>query len=96
MEEVNRVGIPAGDAQLKKISAPTVGVTDAPVSNIKLGPEVEVAVSTVAELLGESDGITLLRECYRQEKRSVLRLHGYLPGCLVTGASSCWTHLIRN
>jgi bacillithiol biosynthesis cysteine-adding enzyme BshC len=65
LEEVNQVGIPGPDAQFKKISAPTEGVTDAPVSNIKLGPEVDTAVNAVAELLGESDGTTLLRECYR-------------------------------
>jgi len=65
LEEVNQVGIPAADAQLKTLSAPTVGVTNAPVGNIKLGPEVDAAVSAVAELLGESDGTTLLRECYR-------------------------------
>ena len=65
LDEVNQVGIPSADAQLKKITAPAQGVTDAPVSNIKLGPEVDAAVNAVAELLGESDGITLLRESYR-------------------------------
>jgi len=65
LEEVNQVTIPGADAQVKRISAPTEGVRDAPVSNIKFGAEVDAAVNAVAELLGESEGVTLLRQCYR-------------------------------
>jgi bacillithiol biosynthesis cysteine-adding enzyme BshC len=65
LEEVNQIGIPGADAQLKKISAPTEGLTDAPISNIKLGQEVDASVNAVVELIGVSDGIALLRECYR-------------------------------
>ena len=65
LEEVNQVFIPGTDAQLKKISAPAEGVTGAPVADVKLGAEVEASLNTAAELLGESEGIALLREAYR-------------------------------
>jgi bacillithiol biosynthesis cysteine-adding enzyme BshC len=63
LEEVNQVSIPGPDAQLKKISAAADGVPGAPVANVKLGAE--ASLNAVAELLGDSEGISLLREAYR-------------------------------
>jgi bacillithiol synthase len=65
LAEVNQVSIPGAEAQLKKISAPTEGVTDAPVADVELGSEIEAAINAVTELLGESEATALLRGSYR-------------------------------
>ncbi len=65
LEEVNQVSIPGAEAQLKKFSAVTVGPAGAPVANVILGPEIEGTIAQLAELLGDSDGIALLRDSFR-------------------------------
>jgi bacillithiol biosynthesis cysteine-adding enzyme BshC len=65
LEEVNHVSVPGLDAVLTRISAPAVGIPDAPVANMKLGAEIEASINLVAEMLGESEGVELLRAAYR-------------------------------
>ena len=65
LEEVNNASLPGPDGALVKITAPSHGVTDAPVSTVKFGPEIEQVVQSALDLLGESEASEWLREAYR-------------------------------
>lgn len=65
LEEVNQVSIPGPEAQLKRFSAVTQGPAGAPVAAIKLGAGIETTINQMAELLGDSEAVGLLRDSYR-------------------------------
>lgn len=65
LAEVNHIDIPGSDFSLQRLLTTTQGVPDASVGMIPFGPEIEAAVETAAQLLGDSDITTLLREAYR-------------------------------
>jgi bacillithiol synthase len=83
LEEVNQVQVPGAEASLQKFSARVSAVKDAPVGRIVLGPEIETALQAMAENLGESEAIQLLRESYGRKEtfgsafgKYLLRLFG--------------------
>lgn len=65
LAEANHVSIPGVNAKLQTITTSTHGIPEAPVGQIKFGPEVEAAVSEAAALLGENEIAQFLRESYR-------------------------------
>ena len=65
LAEVNHVGIPGQDGGLQILSVPTQGIPDAPVGTVTFGPEIEAVVEKAAELLGNSEVSTVVREAYR-------------------------------
>lgn len=65
LDEVNHVKIPGSDGVLHTLTAATKGVPDAPVGNVTFGPEIEAALNSAIELLGETEASSYLRESYR-------------------------------
>jgi bacillithiol synthase len=65
LDEVNHVKIPGGESVLRTLSTPSRGVTDAPVGRVTLGSEIEPVLNSAAELLGETEASSCLRESYR-------------------------------
>ena len=65
LEEINHVKIPGGEGDLRKVSTASQGVLDAPVGRVTLGPEIEAVVNSAAELLGDTEASSHLRESYR-------------------------------
>jgi bacillithiol synthase len=65
LAEINDIKIPGPDSVLHDLTAPTQGVPDAPVGSLSFGQEIELVVEAVAQLLGESQVVGWLRECYR-------------------------------
>src|SRR2546421_1834953 len=65
LAEINHVSIPRGDGSLQKLDATTRGLPDAPVGTVTFGEEIDSLVNTAAELLGESEVASLLRQSYR-------------------------------
>jgi bacillithiol biosynthesis cysteine-adding enzyme BshC len=63
--EVNHVYLPQADSTLKKLTVEANGTTGAPMSDMRLEPQVEQLVAEASELLGETSFANLLRECYR-------------------------------
>jgi bacillithiol synthase len=65
LAEVNHVEIPAGEGILRTLVADTHGVPDAPVGKVTFGSEIESVVNSAAEVLGETEATSYLREAYR-------------------------------
>jgi bacillithiol biosynthesis cysteine-adding enzyme BshC len=65
LDEVNQVKVPDNEGVLRTFISPTLGVPDAPVGRITLGPEAAEVVESAAELLGETEASSYLRESYR-------------------------------
>ncbi len=65
LAEVNQIQLLAADGQLQRLVSTSQGATDAPVGSIHFGPEISELVLQVENLLGESDVVKLLAECYR-------------------------------
>jgi bacillithiol synthase len=65
LAEVNHVTLLSAEGSPVPIAVESRGIPDAPVGNIKFGPEIEYAVEQGAALLGESEVTTWLRESYR-------------------------------
>ena len=63
--EVNHVGIPGQDGVLQSLSVPTQSIPDAPVGTVTFGPEIEAVVEKAAELFGNPEVSTVVREAYR-------------------------------
>jgi bacillithiol synthase len=83
LEEVNHASLPGADGQLVKLVAPSHGVSDAPVSTVKFGDEIEPVVHEAIQLLGESEASKWLREAYRPGETlgtAFARLFTYLFG----------------
>lgn len=68
LEEVNQVHLPGTDGNLEKLTSSAHDGEDAPVGNIRFGPEIAELTARAKELLGESEISTLLAECYRPEE----------------------------
>jgi bacillithiol biosynthesis cysteine-adding enzyme BshC len=68
LDEVNQVSIPGSDASVQKLIAPTQGLPDAPVGNVRFASEIQAVVEAAAGLLGPSDVSDFLREVYRTEE----------------------------
>ena len=64
LEEVNNASLPGPDGALVRITAPSRGVKDAPVSTVRFGPEIEPAVQGAVDLVGDSEASEWLRETY--------------------------------
>ncbi len=63
--EVNHAFIPRSDHSLVRVTAEADGPDGAPMSGRRLTAQVEDVLDSVAALLGDSQAIDLLRECYR-------------------------------
>jgi bacillithiol synthase len=68
LEEVNQVHLPGAEGNLEKLSSSAHDGKDAPVGNIRFGPEINEITARAKELLGESEISTLLAECYRPDE----------------------------
>lgn len=64
LEEVNNASLPGPDGALVRITAPSRGVKDAPVSTVRFGPEIEPVVQGAVDLVGDSEASEWLRETY--------------------------------
>jgi len=65
LEEVNQIRLLAPDGQLQRLASTSQGAADAPVGSIHFGPEISELVVQMENLLGESEVVKLLAECYR-------------------------------
>lgn len=65
LAEVNHVSLFSSQGLPEKIEVSTHGITDGPVGTIRFGSEIEAAVERAAELLGDSEVTTWLRESYQ-------------------------------
>src|SRR5215470_15106696 len=64
LDEVNQAHVPASDGNLESLSSPTRAAKDAPVGSIVFGPEIAEIASKAAALLGDSDFVRTVSECY--------------------------------
>jgi bacillithiol biosynthesis cysteine-adding enzyme BshC len=65
LAEVNHVYLPQPDSALKKLTVEANGTTGAPMSEMRLEPQIERLVADASELLGDTSFTDILRECYR-------------------------------
>ena len=65
LAEVNHNFIPGADGNLVELRSAAASVEDAPVGNVRFGPEIEQAVAQAAETLGDSEMTDALRAAYR-------------------------------
>src|SRR5258708_18082952 len=65
LAEVNHVSVLAADWRLTTLTTPSHGVPGAPVSDVRLGEEIEPVLEEAASLLGDSEATQFLRESYR-------------------------------
>lgn len=65
LEEINHATLLGGGGLLQRVIAPTQGVPDAPVGDIRLGEEIRQPVEDAAAALGDSEITDLLRRCYQ-------------------------------
>ena len=65
LAEVNHATLLAADGSLTPFATEARGPKDAPMSHVRLGPEIEARVQEAARLLGDSEASGFLRESYR-------------------------------
>ncbi|HEY7099633.1 MAG TPA: bacillithiol biosynthesis cysteine-adding enzyme BshC [Terriglobales bacterium] len=65
LAEINHVSIPGPQGTLQKFASQSSGNVNAPVGKIVLQEEIQALVEAAAELLGETDVTTALRDSYR-------------------------------
>jgi bacillithiol synthase len=65
LAEVNHISLPGPDGVLRTITTSSHSIPGAPVSEVRLGEEILVAVEEAASLLGDSEIVQFLRETYR-------------------------------
>jgi len=64
LDEVKHVAMPGADASLEPLVATTASTPDAPVGRVSFGPEIQLLVERAAELLGDTNILSALRESY--------------------------------
>src|SRR5260370_9547079 len=65
LAEVNHVSLPGPEGVRRKLSTPSHGVPDAPVSAVQMGDEILPLVEETAALLGDETVTNFLRDSYR-------------------------------
>jgi bacillithiol biosynthesis cysteine-adding enzyme BshC len=65
LAEVNHVLMPGAEGSLHNIAVETAGAQDAPVGTVHFGKEIESAVASAGDLVGNPEITALLRESYR-------------------------------
>jgi bacillithiol synthase len=65
LAEVNNVSLPGPEGVRRKLSTPSHGVPDAPVSAVQMGDEIFPVVEEAAGLLGDHTVTNFLRDSYR-------------------------------
>lgn len=65
LAEVNHATLPGSEATLEKLASTSAGAPNAPVSTVRLGPEIEGLVARAAEILDDTSTAQFLREAYR-------------------------------
>jgi bacillithiol biosynthesis cysteine-adding enzyme BshC len=65
LAEVNQASIPGADACLQRFVAETQSVPDTPVGSVTFGDEIPALLQQAAQLLGDSEIVTVLRDSYR-------------------------------
>jgi len=68
LEEVNQVHLPGAEGNLEKLTSSAHDGEDAPVGNIRFGPEITELTARAKELLGDSEISAQLAECYRPDE----------------------------
>ena len=68
LAEVNHVSIPRPDGTLQALTTSSHGVEGAQVGTVHLGDEIGPIVEQAATLLGDSEAVQFLRECYRPKE----------------------------
>src|SRR5207237_7695031 len=63
--EVNHTTLLKPDGSLEKVVTESHGAENAPISEVRLGEEIDPVVAHAAELLGDTDVTDLLRHAYR-------------------------------
>jgi bacillithiol biosynthesis cysteine-adding enzyme BshC len=64
LAEVNQADFLSPEGQLERLSSPTHGDQDIPIGSVTFGKGISEVVARAAGLLGESEAVTLLAECY--------------------------------
>ena len=65
LAEVNHVSLPAADGTLQVLATSSHDVLGAPVSAVRFGEEIAPVIEQAVQLLGESEAVEFLKECYR-------------------------------
>jgi bacillithiol biosynthesis cysteine-adding enzyme BshC len=65
LAEVNHVNLLTSDGTLEKSVTDSHAAPDAPISDVRLGAEIEAVVARAAELLGDTEITALLKRAYR-------------------------------
>lgn len=65
LAEVNHTALLTSDGKLEKSITDSHAAPDAPISDVRLGAEIEVVVARAAELLGDTEITVLLKNAYR-------------------------------
>lgn len=65
LAEVNHIAFPGQNANLQTLSTSSHGVEDAPVGTVHFGDDIQIAVQSATEILGDSPVSDILRESYR-------------------------------
>ncbi|MGI9101759.1 MAG: bacillithiol biosynthesis cysteine-adding enzyme BshC [Terriglobales bacterium] len=65
LAEVNHAGLLTSEGKLETVSTESHGPENAPISDVRLGPEINTAVSRATGLLGDNEAADLIRDCYR-------------------------------
>ncbi|MBZ5566320.1 MAG: bacillithiol biosynthesis cysteine-adding enzyme BshC [Acidobacteriia bacterium] len=63
--EVNHTTLFTAEGEREKLITESQGAPNAPISDVRLGPEIEAVVARAAELLGDTDIAGLLKTAYR-------------------------------
>ena len=100
LAEVNHVSIPGPESVLQTLTTTSHDLPGAPISNIRLGEEIQSGLENAATLLGDSDATRLLRESYRQGESlgtAFARLYAHLFakwGVIILDASDPELHQV--
>ena len=78
---MNHVTLLTPEGKLEKIVTDSHGAANAPMCDVRLGPEIEPVVARAAELLGDSEVTDLLQRAYRPGRPWAAHLPSSLPGC---------------
>ncbi len=65
LAEVNHVSLLTPEGKLEKLVTESHGAANAPICDVRLGPEIEAVVARAAELLGDSEVTALLQRAYQ-------------------------------
>lgn len=65
LAEVNHAALLTAEGKLEKVASDSHGATNAPISDVRFGPEIEQVAARAAEVLGDTEITGLLNNAYR-------------------------------